>query len=642
MHYHINIGDAKSAVGAPAVPKVTPAKAPSANPPRALTVKPPQMPGPQQPKPPPKPAANATTPGGNTKKPLGLSSPIKGAASAASTIAGKGVGAVERAHGLVNRVAAVGEEVNRDQSIRFRGSNDAGTAAMAAMTRGEHNHINVNTGRQWVESQHPRSHGQFAKAAGGAAKKAGSAITNLGKGLTQEDYETIHKHMTANSPLRKKVADGIIKGIPQILHNMYKEERNNVVGCVQAIKNLKSGQPVTPEQKSAMKKLAFRAVATTVGFLHGDPSGTVPHVILAFGEELLNHTMIEHGVTTAGAGVRAGISGLRHAFGGHALQPGTDGHPFRDDMSIKSADWRLLTDFLKRYAQNFASKQLPNNKMQQLLQQAKQAKTNGNGDHKNMPMFGGLAGNRLGDEGTSEGAKKGWAHRQSGGGGKELHPTYVAQQKAESERRKAASTMGSGRVMKSTGYTRAGTASVPVQSSGRTPPPAPKVGQAGTSPILSEKQRARAEKQRLRSNRDPIKSGLGSAAGEPESGRTKGKTQAERPTRIEKGPGRVWSGGPRGQRKPMTPTEVKEEVEGAKSGRNTRIPGSRKVDPETGRPLKVDTRRRLPPAQMERKAEFVTSSREHLHELQKRKKAGEQLTDQEQARLKRLLRTYGG
>jgi len=505
-----------------------------------------------------------------------------GAAEGVGKIAGVGAGLVNRATSGIERVAGFGERFSQDAAghyhytIPFRGSS-------GDQELGLHGHFDP--------SKHPRGEGGKFGSGGGSsvhplaqpapqpkqtlATRAREKVGQMAHNFTKEDMELLTKNTHAGgSQPRITLGRHITQTIPNVVMSHIREEGDNLKHTGGFFNSLRKGQKPTSEQWQGARRLGTRALMIGAGALHGDPTGTIAGFAHHAGEELLNHLMAEHGAKFAGGALRA----FQHLTGSGRREGATRHHGdalFRDAVGCDPQCYRDMVNFLHHLAEIAQNHPISTPRMIQLMRQNRQAHR----DSRNMPMFGGLAGNALGDAGTSEGVKKAWRKRKAG-----KHFTTSGVSIAPNKPPTTQIETSSGKTLS------------------RLPPPAPQRGTAQQVGPIGEKPKPgvipknRGPAERV-STEGPARaqSSLAKAAGEEPSKRNKGKLQQGMPTYF--------------QRKQMTPSEREREYE---------------------------------TAEKERAGYAREDFKKELQSLRQRHKAGETLTEKELARMNRLGRAYGG
>jgi hypothetical protein len=261
--------------------------------------------------------------------------------------------------------------------------------------------------------------------AGAAARvaRAVSAAKGAAGGLGQEafaSHEAVEKLTSAfaspNTPMRTKISNLFAQHIPQVIKDQIKEEGENWFHGAAGLAQMAQGFPVyDPRQAEAVKALTRKGIIKVVLGVTGLgalipaaalASGAAEHLIGHGFEQALNHiteeviddSFQEHTVKFTSGVLRAG----RRLIGRKRAD-----HGFRDAPLTQEQAMKLWTDWYQTVAKSIASAPINMQKLQQ----------NGDSTTRFGPMFGGLGGNRIGDEGTTEGAKKGWRKRKYGGAG---------------------------------------------------------------------------------------------------------------------------------------------------------------------------------------------------------------------------------
>lgn len=225
-----------------------------------------------------------------------------------------------------------------------------------------HDHRSIDIGGfvgGFLESQHPRSHGKFAKkgtgSVGGAAK---SALKSTAKATAHEightgkaDVEALQKHFAPNSPARKSLGNSVRRvasSLPALMKTHFKEEKEKFVDAGHALKHIFTGNKPTSHEVAALTKVAFTVLMSVGGALsHGDPTGSVGHLIAAIAQDVAQHTALEH---AGEAGIGLGRF-AHHRIRQRTAHAGASTGDAPDEM-------KLLQDFLERLAKNVESMQL--------------------------------------------------------------------------------------------------------------------------------------------------------------------------------------------------------------------------------------------------------------------------------------------
>lgn len=212
-----------------------------------------------------------------------------------------------------------------------------------------HLHLKDQAGG-FVESQHPRSHGRFAKkgtgtagkvvkAAGGHAKKlATSTLHHIGS-TGKEDYEALQKHF--NSGTRRSLGSHIrtVAGaLPAWLKTHFHEQKDTVINAGRALRTIAGGSKPSGKEMYDLARFGTMVTMSGLGLLHGDPTGAVGHAVMGLVQDIAQHTAVEHAAESA-----AGLG--RYAY---AKIRGRDQAP----NASEDIEYELLKKYLLRLAEN--------------------------------------------------------------------------------------------------------------------------------------------------------------------------------------------------------------------------------------------------------------------------------------------------
>jgi hypothetical protein len=289
----------------------------------------------------------------------------------------------------------------------------------------------------------------------GAAAKVAAAVQKArqqAEGLGSEafavpgDLKTLTEGFNQpGSEIRGKIGTQAAKNVGRYLKEMSTELGETIYHAGKGLTRIPQGIPMLDKEQEAWKSLGRKFVISTLlrsmdlavpgsgvlaeaaGHAVGHVVGHVAqhvgehavdhatqHVIEHVAQHVTEHAADEHLMKLGGTGTRlAGrsILGRGALFGrqrrlGQQEQMSRHDHAFRDAEPSQEEIMKACADWLNTVAKSIVTAPIP---MKQIL--ATMPKPNGKGD-KASPMFGGLGGNNpFKDDGTSEGAKKGWMHR---------------------------------------------------------------------------------------------------------------------------------------------------------------------------------------------------------------------------------------
>lgn len=246
-----------------------------------------------------------------------------------------------------------------------------------------HVHVHVRTGDAFEESKHPRGQpgnkGEFAKGRGGgklsrakAAVETAAKRTELAaKNFSKEDYTILKNNLLSpHSEPRKKAAHvirGFAKSVPQLVKSHLREEKHKVLGAAGALRSMAKGQKPTPAELKGLRQFSVSVVISSVSFVaHGDPTGTIGHLLGALAQEFAGHAMMEHGAKTAVGVGRAAVSAVRG--GKKSPAPGRRYKELVHDADgLSDEDYGLLSDYLNTLADKVESAKIPTKTVEHLL-----------------------------------------------------------------------------------------------------------------------------------------------------------------------------------------------------------------------------------------------------------------------------------
>jgi hypothetical protein len=226
----------------------------------------------------------------------------------------------------------------------------------------------------FIESQHPRSHGKFAKkgTGGGVGAKAKTATKSalgsakaLGKQILSEgrpDFEALKQHFGSEQEARKTVGGKLrhaAKTLPILLKTHLKHMKHEAQAAGGALKKIKSGTKPSAHEVYALGKFAFTVTMSLMSLAHGDPTGggamhaaghAVGGAIMGMIQEVVQeaavHTGVEHAAETSlGLGRFAGHK-VKQVIKGRQPQAAMAG----GDAAPDDFDYSDLQKFLERLA----------------------------------------------------------------------------------------------------------------------------------------------------------------------------------------------------------------------------------------------------------------------------------------------------
>jgi len=218
----------------------------------------------------------------------------------------------------------------------------------------------------FIESQHPRGRGgKFTKGGGAtrAAKAVGRGALAVGKelaGTGKHDYHTLQQHFQPGSEARTGLANKVRKiatSVPQLLKTHVKEQKETVVNAGAALKHIFTGNKPSAKEFTALVKFGSMVGMSVMGAMHGDPTGSVGHALMAVIEEAAHHTALEHiGELGIGLGRMAhgSLMGRKPAMAGHDAAP--------DEQKLLQQYIMKLADNIEKMKLKAAQQQKPNGK----------------------------------------------------------------------------------------------------------------------------------------------------------------------------------------------------------------------------------------------------------------------------------------
>jgi hypothetical protein len=289
----------------------------------------------------------------------------------------------------------------------------------------------------------------------GAAAKVAQALQKAkqqAEGLGSEAFAVPHDLKTltegfdkSSSEPRRKIGTQAAKNVGRYLKEMSTELGETIYHAGKGLTRIPQGIPMLDKEQEAWKSLGRKFVISTLmrsmdvavpgsgllaeaaGHAVGHVVGHVAqhvgehavdhatqHVIEQIAEHVTEHAADEHLMKLGGTGTRLAhrsILGSGALFGRQRRlqqqrQMSRHDHAYRDADPSQEEIMKACADWLHTVAESIITAPIP---MKQIL--ATMPKPNGKGD-KASPLFGGLGGNNpFKDEGTSEGARKGWLHR---------------------------------------------------------------------------------------------------------------------------------------------------------------------------------------------------------------------------------------
>jgi hypothetical protein len=266
------------------------------------------------------------------------------------------------------------EKEYRAKSWEERAALQAKHSATAYASLKEAHKSRVGDSASWVEGDHPRASsgssigGQFTGgSAGGSAreqkteragnrreakagKEEGKGVVGRGvravKAFGAEEAHAIHAQLSKIDPEhRAKLAHNIravAKSVPSLLKGKWKEEVQHAKHAAHGLRALATGNRPSPEQIKGLRNFAVRILMTAGSVAVGDPTGSVGHLAAAFGQEAVQHVVVEHALKTM---VGGGMVAARKAFG-----PSRDAEPNGADEELSDEDLKLLQQFAEAIA----------------------------------------------------------------------------------------------------------------------------------------------------------------------------------------------------------------------------------------------------------------------------------------------------
>jgi hypothetical protein len=230
-------------------------------------------------------------------------------------------------------------------------------------------HVHVHLHDDFEETKHPRGRGgKFARKGAAAAKGGAKRLTQIAisaaGNFSHEDFKILQQNLHApNSAPRKSLGQKVLsiaKTLPSLLKGHLKEEKEKAVHAAGALRAMATGKRPSPEQFKGLRQFGV-SILMSAGSMasHGDPTGTVGHLVAALGQELVHHSILEH---TAKFG--AGATRFAYAKIKGTKQRGRDAESI-DDM-------KLLQDFITTLAKVAAEKEIPQKRVEELMKKKKQ------------------------------------------------------------------------------------------------------------------------------------------------------------------------------------------------------------------------------------------------------------------------------
>ena len=146
------------------------------------------------------------------------------------------------------------------------------------------------------------------------------------------------------------------------MHGHLREEKHKAIGAAGALKALSTGQRPSPEQMRHLRSVGLRVLMSAGSMaISGDVTGTVPHLAMKLGEEIVNHVIGEHTLQT-------GASMARLALRRRPI-PATV--PVYDNgLDLSDEDYALLQAFVEKLAKAAVELDIPDERVQELLGQS--------------------------------------------------------------------------------------------------------------------------------------------------------------------------------------------------------------------------------------------------------------------------------
>jgi hypothetical protein len=190
-----------------------------------------------------------------------------------------------------------------------------------------------------------------------SARVAVGKGTRVFKNLTKKDYEIFKQHLpNAQKTLGQNLA-GLARAGGALLKAHGKEELHKAKHAAGALGALTRGHRPTPEQTKSLAEFGVSLLMSAASMVtHGDPTGAIPHLVVALGQELVNDAITTHAA-------KLGVSMGRYAY--HVTTGGGDAE--LDEPNPE--DVKLLRDFAATLAQVVATKKIPEARLAELLGQ---------------------------------------------------------------------------------------------------------------------------------------------------------------------------------------------------------------------------------------------------------------------------------
>jgi hypothetical protein len=324
---------------------------------------------------------------------------------------------------------------------QFTSGPGGGTASRKPSRRAAHARGSTQVGsHQTPPPSQQKQHGAAAAVAAAVSRLAQHAKHEIGETGSElfgsrEEEQTLTKGLgETGTPARMKVMNLLSKNVPKFLIDSLKQDVHHWKNAGNTLYSVAAGLPMSSRDWQSVKFMGRKAVITAVkmatgihlvpgvGHLAEHALGhAADYIVSQFAEHVVDHAIDEHGTKLASASLKGGA---RQAHGyfterqrREATEMGGGDSAFYDAEPSDEEREQLILDFLKTVGDSVNT--VPIN-MKNLIQQYKTLKLQeqqGKETDKASPMFGGLGGNnplKIGDEGTAEGAKKGWLHRHRG------------------------------------------------------------------------------------------------------------------------------------------------------------------------------------------------------------------------------------
>jgi hypothetical protein len=255
------------------------------------------------------------------------------------------------------------------------------TSDYAIITKLETALLKYKHSPKYLAGKHPPQGKILPKGKHGKSHPAGKTTKHLNKSImseipkhiehflenfTEEDYDTLnHGAHKPKSKERRTLAEGIrhyALAIPKLVVNHGKEEYHNFVHAAHALNKLAHGHKPNHEEMQGLRRVGTTIVASAaMASMTGEPTGGAIGVIgMKLGEELVKHSIIEHGAKLAASVGRHVIHELRSAFIVVAVRT----------PKLSQQDIANLQAFFKTLADVVESKDIPTEVIVQALAKA--------------------------------------------------------------------------------------------------------------------------------------------------------------------------------------------------------------------------------------------------------------------------------